>query len=228
MTPKPLDLIVRIALVDEDLLELSPTVWRQFKVSAHVTPDILHDKVLAVIMGWTRNYHAYYMRKIGSKTSHIPLGSNAVDLMHVDHHIAGTEVAAPVTATIGSMLEKAGDRLLYCYDLGDSWRHVVTLEELVSGEDANGWVQVLDGAMRCPDEDGDGCHEYQEKILDQYNKAKAKPKDVRKARKFATLCFSKHNAGNVRSPFIPDEFDVASCQAAVQTALRSRCIRMSI
>lgn len=58
----PVDFLVRIALVrreptsSEASTELSPSVWRRFKVSAHIDLGLLHDKVLVPLMGWTRNF----------------------------------------------------------------------------------------------------------------------------------------------------------------------------
>ena len=66
--PSP-DLIVRVALVRDEtsLRELNPPIWRRFKVSSSVNLDLLHDKVLAPIVGWTRNYHTYYFRRLPKK-----------------------------------------------------------------------------------------------------------------------------------------------------------------
>ncbi|KAH8074064.1 hypothetical protein JL721_2624 [Aureococcus anophagefferens] len=44
----------------------------------------------------------------------------------------------------------------YTYDLGDFFEHVITLEEVVDASASTGAVAVLGGAMRCPNEDGDG------------------------------------------------------------------------
>jgi hypothetical protein len=83
MSSKPRDLIVLVNLVkdessinlldpsvwrrkNESALELlNPPVWRRFKVSAHVNLDLFHDKILAPIMGWTRNYHTYSFKGKG-------------------------------------------------------------------------------------------------------------------------------------------------------------------
>ena len=48
------------------LQELNPPIWRTFKVSSAVNLELLHDKIIAPIMGWTRNYHTYYFMPVGS------------------------------------------------------------------------------------------------------------------------------------------------------------------
>uniref|UniRef100_A0A7S1KMC9 MYND-type domain-containing protein n=1 Tax=Stephanocyclus meneghinianus TaxID=29205 RepID=A0A7S1KMC9_STEMN len=58
------DIVVRISLVSNgtSLHELNPPVYRIFKVSSSINLELLHDKVIAPIMGWERNYHTYYFR----------------------------------------------------------------------------------------------------------------------------------------------------------------------
>ena len=231
-TIEPVDLILRITLVNEDLEELNPSVWREFKVSAHVNLDLLHDKVIAPVMGWARNYHGYYMRPLqGYKksTTYWQEKISAVDMWipNSSHNIRQTE--ASESMTIGGLLLEPSDRLLYVYDLGDTWRHMITLKQRIVGAPyANGKIEILGGAMRCPNEDGGGCDtkhgRYQQEVLDWYNKSQLVPDNPRLARKLAVACFDagRINALNVRGSFRCDEFDIDKRQQAVLDALRSR------
>jgi len=224
---QPVDLILRIALVNEDLEELSPSVWRQFKVSAHVNLDLLHDKVIAPVMGWSRNYHGYYMRALqGNKksTTYLQEKISAIDMWmpHSSHTIRQTESSESMT--IGGLLSKPSDRLLYVYDLGDTWRHVLTLEQRIVGPTANGKIEVLGGAMRCPNEDGGGCDDYQQEVLNLYKKVHQDPNNNRLARLLAAACFDagRINALNVRGSFRCYEFVIGKHRQAVLDAVRSR------
>lgn len=64
--------------------------------------------------------------------------------------------AADAGTTLGHLLGKKGDTLGFCYDLGDRWRHTITVAEVVPQAERNGKVVVLDGAMQCPPEDSNG------------------------------------------------------------------------
>ena len=49
----PIDFVICISLVRDEtsLAELNPPIWRRFKVSSDVNLELLHDKILAPIMG---------------------------------------------------------------------------------------------------------------------------------------------------------------------------------
>lgn len=225
---EPTDLILRIALVDEELEELSPSIWRRFKVSSHVNLDLLHDKLIAPIMGWTRNYHGYYMRTLQGNArsiTYLQAKIASVDMMcHSDgawHNI--DDIKAPESTTIGELLITPTDQMLYVYDLGDTWRHIVTLEQRITGPTVNGKVELLDGSMRCPDEDGGGCQQYQEGVLDVYCKLKRDPSNSEVALKLAKECHENRAvAANVRGPFRCDDFDLGIRRKVLYDTLRSR------
>ena len=60
-------------------------------------------------------------------------------------------------------------RFSYVYDLGDNWRHDVTVEEIGDGEPGMEYPAFVDGARRCPPEDiggADGFMDFLEAVLD--------------------------------------------------------------
>ena len=117
----------------------------------------------------------------------------------------------------GDRLKNVGDVVFYIYDLGDEWRHLITLDDIKnSAVDDGAVVKVLDGANRCPDED-EGGGKYQTQILDLYNSSKADPNNVTKARKLSTASWDRINAMNVRASFYPGEFSVEICQEALRS-----------
>ena len=250
----PPDYVIRISLVRDEasLAELRPPVWRRFKASSALNLEILHDKILAPVMGWEvskvralgissgcehcltsraaphrqRNYHTYYFRKANSTAKMIFLqeDTQAADLVHTRHFGGGPEgdFAKPEDETIGGLLKEAGDKCVYNYDLGDNFYHCLELEKIVPSEESDGKVELMDGEMRCPDEDGDGSSAYQKGVLDLLAKSKAKPSDATLARKLAQACFARRNALNVRGSFRPQEFDPDERRAALAKALGSR------
>ena len=81
------------------VLGFRPYIWRRVKVPGSITLSSLQDRVIAPVMGWCRNYHAYYFRKIpfeySKKQMHGipepdfvfgPIYSQAVDKMHEYTH----------------------------------------------------------------------------------------------------------------------------------------------
>lgn len=71
---------------------------------------------------------------------------------------------------IAQILKKVGDKMLYTYDLGDQWEHIIELQEIKSEAESLGKSKVIDGAMACPPEDScglkfKGCNSYQCDIL---------------------------------------------------------------
>jgi hypothetical protein len=59
--------------------------------------------------------------------------------------------------TVGDLLKKDGDTIIYEYDFGDSWLHTLTLEAILNP--ANATTQIpscIAGQMACPKEDSGG------------------------------------------------------------------------
>ena len=218
---KPRDLILKIVLVHDDDKELSPSIWRTFSVSEHCNLDVFHDKVLLPVMGWERNYHSYAFRATKNKSTwYVQNDCSSSDTM-----CFGTDYDDPKNPddySVKDILEKKGDTAIYIYDLGDAWRHLISVQHTLEGEEATGKVTVLDGAMRCPDEDGGGCKDYQMEVLDLYKKLQLSPRNFKVARELASQCFERVNALNVRECFRPEDFCLQERQLAVQQALRTR------
>mmetsp|Transcript_7133 Transcript_7133/g.16215 ORF Transcript_7133/g.16215 Transcript_7133/m.16215 type:complete len:513 (+) Transcript_7133:34-1572(+) len=277
----PPDLIIRISLVRDNasIQELDPPIWRSFKVSSSVNLELLHDKIIAPVMGWERNYHTYYFQPAAPKTSslsnvvngdkpsnttktenqsemdvnaklidrdghlecqiqgdeyrggtaskrdsihYVQTNTTASDVMHVGKIVNEDCIRKPEDATIGDLLKEVGDRCIYNYDLGDCWYHCLEVEKIIPTEEANGEVLIMDGAMRCPMDDGDGSAAHQTQILDLLLKTRADPHDNETARKLAWNCFEKRSGLNVLGSFRPEEFDISERRVALATALGSR------
>jgi hypothetical protein len=225
------DLIIRIALVQDDDRELNPSIWRRVRVSSDVHLDVLHDKILTPVMGWTRNHHTYIFwdddvdNSDGVVYSEMETGAN--DAMHL--HTGDKRAEDASELKLRDLLSEEGDTCHYTRDLGDGWRHLLTVERVVYGPDVTGAVELLDGTMRCPDEDGEGCRYYQDEILDHFNQVKQNPHDDDPARWLAGKLYTqqKRSAFNVMGRFRVDDFDLEKHRAALTNALHSRASTMS-
>jgi hypothetical protein len=101
--------------------------------------------------------------------------------------------------TLGDVIDHGFGRFGYVYDLGDSWRHRVDIEDVRDDVDGGGWARCLGGARSCPPEDCGGVEGYA-RLLD--------------------LLFDPHHPefGEVRrwvGRFEPDRFDIREVNAAL-------------
>ena len=73
---------------------------------------------------------------------------------------------------LATLLQRKGDQLLYQYDYGDSWEHVVAVESVMPPDERLHYPLCVGGARACPPEDCGGVHGYEEFLA-----AIATPKD---------------------------------------------------
>eukprot|EP00961_Rhodomonas_salina_P124817 1682375-Rhodomonas_salina.1 len=114
----------------------------------------LHDRVLGPAMGWTRNYHGFLFELPSDGAVFAPQSSGAVDMLHIRHHCAASLPAED--CKVAQALAAPGEQLLYTYDLGDQWMHIITVEAVRPASESSGRAAVLAGAMACPPEDSMG------------------------------------------------------------------------
>ncbi|KAL4431490.1 hypothetical protein ABPG75_006746 [Micractinium tetrahymenae] len=201
---------------------LSPRVWRRVRVSGGVPLSALSDKVIAPVMGWTRNYHAHVWTDHRDGTLFGDPESGAIDAMHIDMHFHALADEGPWR--LGDLLQEEGQLLSYMYDIGDCWRHVIRVVRILPQEESTGRMAVLDGAMACPPEDSKGLENsgsggYQE-FLDQLgDPAYRRSSDYRQLVREASAAL---NYRDRRAPFDPEAFSLGEAQAALAAALGSR------
>ena len=119
------------------LKEIEPPIWRMLQVPSRTSLRRLH-RILQRAMGWTNSH---------------------LHLFEIDGKLYGepsTEWDFEVLDSRRMTLEKifSGGRtsFLYEYDLGDSWRHEITMLGTVEGE-AEEKPGCTGGARACPPED---------------------------------------------------------------------------
>jgi hypothetical protein len=139
----------RIARLRISLEEIEPEVWRRVEVPLAVHLKGVHD-VIQAAMGW-EDYHLFEFR-VGQRIYGIR--DPAWDFDRKVMNARGVRLAALVARGI--------DRLEYVYDLGDNWRHVVTIEAVEPPAPAQLYPHFVEGARRCPPEDVGGVIGYYE------------------------------------------------------------------
>lgn len=205
-----------------------PEIYRIFKVTGDTTLNVLHDKVLCPIMGWCRNYHAYYFQRLPVDHSfnmklpsylrtvgpaYGPESSGAIDMMHSRTH--GIKIIDDSDVRVADLLRKKGDKLRYVYDLGDQFYHKIVVQSV--DDNYKEGIHLIDGKGACPNEDGHGNWSYAETIEILMDK------NHKKYRETLNTIRGSANYGRIRKEFIsPFHFDLKKAQKDLQIALRSK------
>jgi len=127
------------------LAEIEPPIWRRLIVPGQMTLFSFH-RMLQVVMGW-ENYHLHQFI-VGTAYYGEPDPDFAYG-MKDDRRIRLRNIA-----------QQVGESFLYEYDFGDSWRHVITVEDIQPGTQEQTTPRCLAGARACPPEDCGGVGGY--------------------------------------------------------------------
>jgi hypothetical protein len=125
--------------------EVEPPIWRRVVVKEDTKLPTL-SKVLEAAMGW-EGYHLHDFQVGDGVTFAAP------DL-DSDYAIDERKV------TVKQVLPRVGSSLIWQYDFGDSWHHIVTVEARDEPDSGARYPLVVDGARACPPEDCGGTHGY--------------------------------------------------------------------
>lgn len=128
--------ILRISLAD-----ITPTIWRQIKVSDDLSLYGLHH-IIQISFGW-KNYHLYQYLLHGIKFGNPEL---------LDDMESINDQVVPFVA----LAKKEGDTLEYEYDFGDGWNHRILLEKILIEEHTLPFPICLAGERSAPPEDCGG------------------------------------------------------------------------
>ena len=132
-----------------ELRDVKPLVWRRLLVPETVTLAKLH-LILQRAMGWTNSHlHEY---EIARERYGVP---------DDDDDWPG---AKPLTderrVRLKPLIEGGLRRFTYQYDFGDSWEHVIKVEDLVLPKSGAPPIVCFAGANACPPEDVGGSTGY--------------------------------------------------------------------
>lgn len=127
------------------LLESEPPIWRRLRIPSDITLKRLHQ-VLQVAMGWTE--------------SHLHMFTAGGVLYAKPSPDWDMKVRDTARVRLRDVAKSEGEAFIYEYDLGDSWRHQVLLEEVLFDKSAAGVAVCLEGELACPLEDSGGVRGY--------------------------------------------------------------------
>ena len=132
-----------------NLLYIKPPIWRQVLVPARITLNKLHQ-IIQAAMGWEdRHLHQFLIdRKVYSEPDPDEPG---------DWSERGNESKV----LLSDLVTQEGSKFIYDYDFGDSWRHEVILEKVLTRPPDNKYPVCQQGRRHCPPEDCGGPPGYE-------------------------------------------------------------------
>lgn len=176
--------------------EIQPAIWRRLVVDGRVSLAKLHH-FIQTAFGWTDSHlHSFTI--------------NGICYMEPqpDEDMGDIETRDERKGYLNRLLAE-GDTFVYLYDFGDSWSHVITVEQIeMVDNDPNGDAYVAGGERACPPEDvgsTTGYHEFLETILGSPHSEEAK--------RLLTWAGGEFN---------PEMFDRRAANAAIQRMLWNR------
>ena len=146
------------------LAGIEPPIWRRIVVPGQVTLAHFH-RILQVVMGW-ENYHLHQF--IVGATYYGEPDPEYGDNMKDDRR-----------TRLRGIARKEGDSFVYEYDFGDSWQHVITVENIEPWTPESMAPRCLDGARACPPEDCGGIGGYEHLIEALHNPRHPDHKEMR-------------------------------------------------
>lgn len=134
----------RIARLKIELDDWQPTIWRRVEVPLTASLKALHDVIQAVMP--FEDTHLFEFRA-GEQRFAIP--DPEWDSLHDRTYSAKT-------LRLGALIDRGVTEFSYTYDVGDDWRHTITIEATTAADPATDYPRYLDGAHRAPPEDVGG------------------------------------------------------------------------
>ncbi len=125
------------------LNKIKPEIWRRFIVHSNVLLPELHQ-MLQTIMGWTNSHLHQFIKDDTFYCEPDPYN----ELEYIDYR----------NISLNKLLKKKGDQIIYEYDFGDGWEHIIKLEEIIK------IPKCIEGERACPPEDCGSYTGYNELI----------------------------------------------------------------
>ncbi len=132
------------------LVEIEPPIWRRFLVPPSVTLHRLH-LILQDVMGWA-NYHLYRFQ----------IGRQEYGEPHPENEFNEIYFKNSRRTKLGQVVTRKGDVFQYEYDFGDSWQHILLVEDILEYPPDMRHAVCLTGERACPPEDCGGPYGYAE------------------------------------------------------------------
>ncbi len=137
-----------------------PPIWRRVEVDGNISLGELHE-VIQIAMGWEDSHlHQFIVDDTYYSTPYPGMADwEIMEYMQDANEISLQQVAVEV-----------GVRFTYKYDFGDSWEHMIRVEQIKEPEVEVLYPVCLTGKRACPPEDVGGVWGYEECLSALQNK----------------------------------------------------------
>jgi hypothetical protein len=125
------------------LKDAKPPIWRRLEVPADVSLDRLHV-IIQVAFGWDGSHLHVFETPFGD------FGIADPEL----HHRPADEVS------LAQALPGERSKISYLYDFGDSWRHEIVVEKVLTPDESVTYPRCTGGRRATPPEDCGGIWSY--------------------------------------------------------------------
>lgn len=131
-----------IARLRISLDDIRPEIWRMVEIQTSASLKAVHD-VIQAAMGW-QDYHLWTF-DAGGRRYGLP-----------DPDWPDENLAAAKNTKLANLIDRGISDMIYTYDLGDDWRHTVTIGAVEQGDAKVIYPRFVAGRRRCPPEDVGG------------------------------------------------------------------------
>lgn len=149
---KQTDMVVSIYQIKVTLSDSKPPIWRRIEVPEDIRLDKLHT-VLQIAMGWTDSHLHQFSLPTPREQPVIYYGMRDPD---VDKSRTMDERRYRLNELINTPRQK----LIYEYDFGDLWDHVLVLEKILEPDPDVRYPRCTAGKLACPLENSGGVYGY--------------------------------------------------------------------
>lgn len=137
-----------------DLEGSKPPIWRRLELASDLYLDTLHS-IVQIAFGWT-NSHLHDFAS-GNRSGDV-FAERYLNAYVIE---PGEEGIFESDVRLDEVLMEPGDSLLYTYDFGDSWEHVIRLESIeLRSKDAQ-IAHCVGGRRAAPPDDSGGIWGYE-------------------------------------------------------------------
>ncbi len=141
------------------LANTDPVVWRRIQVPESCSFWDLHVAIQDA-MGWLDCHLHEFRVTIDSRDSR---GGRVERFgIPVDDALEQPRVQPDWTVKVSAVMGRNDLPILYAYDFGDDWQHMIMCEGAAQREHHTTYPRCVSGARRCPPEDCGGAHGYVE------------------------------------------------------------------
>jgi len=151
----PEQLVLKITILGSQ-----PKIWRRVEVHSGLTLHDLHFVIQNVFM-WNDSHLHHFLVPPGGKLTQTALrNATRYHVMPPDLSFDDTADLRADEAMVGRIFTADCKQIVYEYDFGDSWDHLIKLEKRSAGGDQNHIPVCLGGENAAPFDDMGGIYGY--------------------------------------------------------------------